>query len=374
MSQKIKYIINETDRYGNTRTYFRKKPNPRILIVSEPGTPEFELEYERAKAMDSLATPQPKKGPAEKVQPEKPARVIPGSLKALTVEYFSSDEFKELDDLTKVQRRRRIEGLMSSEVEGTEIIVGDLPVSQLLPKHIKSIRDMYKGRKTQGNAVLCDLNRIFDLAIEEDVPYVEINPVKGVRKLKHKTKGHHTWTPAEIEKFENKYPIGTRERLAFALLLYTGQRQSDVIRMSADMVDSDNFITLIQHKNRNRCPQEISIPILEELKNIIDKTPSASEGDVWLTSPTGLVFNGPNFTQWFRGACKRAEVPGRSHGLRKACASLLAEKGCSPHEIMAITGHRTIAEVERYTRSANMRILATAAMDKRGRPSLRLVG
>lgn len=52
-----------------------------------------------------------------------------------------------------------------------------------------------------------------------------------------------------------------------------------------------------------------------------------------------------------------------THGLRKAAARLLAEAGCTPHQIMAITGHKTLVEVERYTRAAAQKKLAVAAME-----------
>ena len=44
----------------------------------------------------------------------------------------------------------------------------------------------------------------------------------------------HTWSEGEIAQFEARWAEGTRERLAFALHLYTGQRVSDVARMHAD--------------------------------------------------------------------------------------------------------------------------------------------
>jgi integrase len=53
-----------------------------------------------------------------------------------------------------------------------------------------------------------------------------------------------------------------------------------------------------------------------------------------------------------------------AHGLRKATAARLAERGATPHEIMAITGHQTLAEVERYTRAAERSKMADAAMSK----------
>ncbi len=43
---------------------------------------------------------------------------------------------------------------------------------------------------------------------------------------------------------------------------------------------------------------------------------------------------------------------------------LLAEKGCTDHEIMAITGHRSLSEVQRYTRKARRSVLADSAMAK----------
>ena len=58
------------------------------------------------------------------------------------------------------------------------------------------------------------------------------------------------------------------------------------------------------------------------------------------------------------------KLRGQAHGLRKATASRLAELGCSTQEIMAITGHTTLKEVERYTAAARRKILAESAMAK----------
>ena len=49
-------------------------------------------------------------------------------------------------------------------------------------------------------------------------------------------------------------------------------------------------------------------------------------------------------------------------GLRKAAARRLAEAGCTAHQIAAITGHRTLAEVQRYTQAADQGRLARDAM------------
>jgi hypothetical protein len=46
----------------------------------------------------------------------------------------------------------------------------------------------------------------------------------------------------------------------------------------------------------------------------------------------------------------------------------LAENAATPHEMMSITGHRSIEEVERYTKAARMRMTANAAMAKLSPP------
>jgi integrase len=51
-----------------------------------------------------------------------------------------------------------------------------------------------------------------------------------------------------------------------------------------------------------------------------------------------------------------------AHGLRKLAAKRLAEAGCSDRQIMAITGHKTVSEVSRYTKAAEQAKLAEQAM------------
>jgi len=65
-------------------------------------------------------------------------------------------------------------------------------------------------------------------------------------------------------------------------------------------------------------------------------------------------------------AIRKAGLPPycKAHGLRKAAARRLAEAGCSTQEIMAVTGHKTLSEVERYTRAAEQERLNAAAMAK----------
>jgi integrase len=79
----------------------------------------------------------------------------------------------------------------------------------------------------------------------------------------------------------------------------------------------------------------------------------------------GKPYTANGFGNWFRELCDEAGCPGVSaHGLRKATARRLAEIGCSAHEIASITGHASLAEVQRYAAAANRKGLARSAMKK----------
>jgi integrase len=160
----------------------------------------------------------------------------------------------------------------------------------------------------------------------------------------------HTWTDEEIARFEACWSVGSRERTAFALLLFTGQRASDVKAMDwADTVDGT--IHVIQGKTGER----LWIPMHPELQAALNVWGRSSPNI--LTSSFGQPFTDKGFSNFMADKIEAAGLPERcvTHGLRKAAARRLAEAGCSASEIASITGHRTLKEVERYTKAAEQR-------------------
>jgi integrase len=73
------------------------------------------------------------------------------------------------------------------------------------------------------------------------------NRFSGIEPYKLGT--HHTWTEDEIAIYEARWSIGTRERLAFDLLLYTGQRVGDVAAMRRSDL-KNGVIHVTQDKDR----------------------------------------------------------------------------------------------------------------------------
>src|SRR5262249_50247167 len=85
-----------------------------------------------------------------------------------------------------------------------------------------------------------------------------------------------------------------------------------------------------------------------------------------LRTAFGEPFTSNGFGNFMADKIAAAGLPQRcvTHGLRKAAARRLAEAGCSANEIAAITGHLTLAEVSRYTKAAEQKRLARAAIQR----------
>ena len=179
------------------------------------------------------------------------------------------------------------------------------------------------------------------------------DPTAGVRGPKFRSGGFYAWTEEDIGAFEAKHPIGSRARLALALLLYTAQRRADVIQMGRQHV-RDGVI----HVRQSKTGATLAIPIHPELRAVLDATPA--EHLTFLTTTGGKPFHPDSFTHWFKRKCHEAGLPVRAsvHGLRKSACRRLAELGCSANVIASISGHSTLREVSRYTAAADQVRLA----------------
>jgi integrase len=183
------------------------------------------------------------------------------------------------------------------------------------------------------------------------------DPTQGIRTPKIKTDGYATWSEEHIAAFEARHPIGSRARLAMALLLYTGQRRSDVLRIGQQHVRNR-----VLHIRQQKTNAKLAIPVHPELQAILDAVPS--QHLTYLTTHDGSPFSPAGFGNLFREWCNEAGLPNglSAHGLRKACCTRLAEAGCSEKQIAAISGHLSMSEVGRYTKAADQARLARDAM------------
>lgn len=339
MLRRWKYIHTYIDARGKMRHDFRFKGR-KVPLPKMKGSPEFEMAYEAALAAAQAGETLPRHQIGAK-------RTIPGSLGALIVSYYTTADYKQLSDSTKTTYRGIIERFR--EPHGGKL------VRDLESRHIRKLLSEKSETPAAANNLLRMIKLLMRHAVEDG--WRKDDPTYGVRPLKNKTDGFHTWTEEEIEKFEAKHPHGTRARLAFDLLLYTGQRRSDVISMGWQHVDG---ATLRVRQQKTRVA--LILPIVKRLKVSLDQAPH--DNLTFLLTAHGKPFTAAGFGNWFRGIVGEAGLPAHcaAHGLRKAACRRLAEDNCSPHEIMAISGHKTLKEVERYTRAVNQVRLAATAM------------
>jgi integrase len=199
-----------------------------------------------------------------------------------------------------------------------------------------------------------------------DRKLIRNDPTFGLKLKTPKSDGHHTWTETEIAMFEAHYPIGSKPRLALALGLYTAQRRGDVVQIGRQHI-RDGVLTVRQQKTRVM----LAIPIHPDLAAIIAATPVGHL--TLLVTQTGKSYGANDFTDQFRAWCDAVGLPTHCvfHGLRKAALTRLADAGCSTHELAAISGHKTLSEVERYTKATNQARLARAAMERIGNQSVK---
>lgn len=109
---------------------------------------------------------------------------------------------------------------------------GDTEITNREVRHIRKLQDENASTPGSANDVMKALRGVFRFALDNDI--ISYNPMRDVPLLKGSSDGFRAWTIFEIEKYEARWPIGTKERLALALLIYTGQRRSDIITQSSD--------------------------------------------------------------------------------------------------------------------------------------------
>ncbi len=226
------------------------------------------------------------------------------------------------------------------------------------PRHVRQRRDAKADKPEAANAIVKVLRQVFAYGIAAEI--ISRNPAKDVPYIKTGSEGFHTWTVDEVRAFEQRHPIGTKARLALALMLYAGVRRSDAVVLGRQHV-RDGWLRFSVTKNRNRRPVTLEIPIVPELHTIMDATPSGNL--TFLVTHFGKPFTSNGFGGWFRRRCDEAGLPHCSaHGLRKAGATIAAENGATEHQLMAIYGWASPKEAARYTRAARQKVLAASGV------------
>lgn len=178
------------------------------------------------------------------------------------------------------------------------------PILLVSAAHLRMPRDRRTDKPGAANNRLKYMSSMLSWAVERNL--IRCNPARDVKPLRYPTDGFHTWTPDEVKQFEVHYPVGTKARLALALMLFTGARRNDVVTLSRQHV-RHGVIRFEPQKTRRKKMHTIEIPVAPELARIIVATPT---GDMtFLMTEWGKPFTANGFGNWFRDRCNDAGLP-----------------------------------------------------------------
>lgn len=326
------HLHRERTRHGEIAWYVRRDHGRRVRIRSAFDTPAFWQEYRDALEGRSPADRKPK-----------PA---PHTLAWAIERYRRHSAWARLAPATRRQRENIYRAVVAA--------AGDKRLAAIDQKHIRDGRERRAAHPHAANNFLKAMRGLFGWALAEEL--VAADPTKGVPLLQgaNDRAGFHTWSDAELERFEARWPLATRERLAYDLLLYTGLRRGDAVRLGRQHV-RDGVLAIRAEKTG----EEIVIPLLAPLAASIRAAPT---GDLtFLVTAAGGAWVKESFGNWFRAVCSAAGVPGSAHGLRKAGATRMALNGATVNQLMAIFGWSTPKMALHYTREADRKRLAGTA-------------
>lgn len=325
------HLHKEITRHGKAVWYVRIGKGPRVRIDEPYGSRAFTEAYDAAIA-----------GKAKR-----PGKAAEGTLRWLLERYRKSGAWTGLSLATQHQRSNIFRGVLET--------AGDAAFTDITRKAIIDGRERRESTPSQARHFVVAMRGLFRWAVAAE--HCTKDPTEGVASPRPKTEGHHTWTLEECEAYEKKWPVGTRERLAYDVLLYTGLRRGDAAVLGRQHVKR-GIVTIRTEKTG----ELVIIPLLSPLVKSIEASPT---GDLtYITTAKGKPYTKDSFGNWFRRQCEEAGVPGSAHGLRKAGATRAADNGATEAELEALFGWRGGRMASVYTRKANRGRLALKAAIK----------
>jgi len=345
------YVTRFKSQHGSERLRFRRKGFPSGYFEAALGSEEFRQEYH--------AFMHPGEDKAKPIV----AKAKPGTLDEALNRYMSVPERLGPTAVTQ----QKITAVLEDFRDGR----GDRPIRLVTFEAIDKIiaKKMVKsgtGNKTKGGIHAArklrkELIRFFDFCRKAGLcdtnPAADSQPVKV--PVDKRTAGFHSWTEEEIQKFRDHHRLGTRERLAMELFLWTDQRRCDVHKMGRNQIQNGR-IPVTQAKTG----KSLWLPVAPQLlEAIVAMSPKDTSPFCFIVSRKGTAYTKESFGNWFKDACVAAGLPHCSgHGLRKATLRRMAELEMANMPMKAVSGQTNDKTLATYTAAANQKRLADYAI------------
>jgi integrase len=313
---------------GRWRYYFRRKGCKRVALP-HPDDPGFLDAYKAALGRPDVV----------------PVGIVAGSFGSLCEDYMRSADFVQLADSTRREMKYVINALIAEH--------GSKRLAKLERRHILGWKDKLAAKPGAANKMLRTVKQLMTFAEARDLRPDNLG--KGIKMMRGGR--WRAWTDDELTAFEERWPLGTRERTGFALALYTGQRRSDLVTLKWSSI-AGNAFRLKQQKTKT----DLAIPIHPALKEALAAVRPRHEAAI-IAGDKGQRISPVYFGHVMAAAIEAAGLPQECilHGLRKTAGRLLAEAGA---QVAPITGHKTERMTAEYSRDANQEKLARASVLK----------
>lgn len=319
-------------RHGKFVWYVRLGRGPLVRIRAEFGTLEFEAAYQAAVNGER--------------QPVRTARA--GTLAWLLERYRETGAWSALSRATRRQRENIFKHVLET--------AGGEPFSAISERVIVAGRERRRATPAQARHFIDAMRGLFAWA--KEAGFVSSNPAAAVKyPTKKPSDGFPVWTEDDLARYEKRWPVGTRERVWLAVLLYTGLRRGDAVLLGRQHVR--NGVAMLKTAKTGT---EVCIPILPALETILQAGPT---GDLsFICGARGQPLTKESFGNLFSDACRAAGVRKSAHGVRKAGATRAANNGATVAQLEAIFGWTGGRMASHYTRSADRARLAREAIGK----------
>jgi integrase len=326
------------DRHGKVRWYLRGPPDNPLPDPYDVGKRKFDAAYREAIGLA---------GAGQRPAP-KPPTLSPGN----TIEKVVRDFLNSPGSMTKAEAtQNNLRKILVAWAKD----VGSLSIGTLKTRDIEQGLQNRSTTPPSANQWLTAVRLLCQYAIAEKRYGITVDPTAGVRRLLvPPTKGFAEWTEADVPKFIARWPKGTMEYRALMVLLWAGQRRTDVVTFGWDKVEG-NMIGFEQHKTKKKMRLPIPASLLDVLPPRDNVVHLDGKPAPFLLASKGGRFTPSHFTRWFHKACVLADLPHLStHGTRKLAsqrmyrALLRAGKPNALSYVMAFTGHETEKQLRVY--------------------------
>ncbi len=246
---------------------------------------------------------------------------------------------------------REISSTKKGAVQELSVIVklqksplGLLHLAAVQGKHVASYRDRLIAEGYKPATIkrrLAVLSHVYAIADKEwgidglsnPVPRVAVKTTNNARDRRLRGDEEQQLLLAAREYGGNLEAI-----IRFAL--ETAMRRGEIAAMRWGHLEKGGRV-LIVPDTKNGDPR--MVPLSTIAAGILNDLPRRIDGKVWGSRADSI-------TQAFDRACRRADMEDlRFHDLRHEATSRIFEKGLNPMQVAAITGHKTLQMLKRYT-------------------------